>query len=145
MVGASLAFLSLLVVPALDRRYGWSSVPVIGVVLGDILLAVGFAFVGRVYRANTYTSATIEIHAGQRVIDTGPYAVVRHPMYSSAMLYMLGTPLALGSYWAFLGVALMLFVIVWRLLDEERLLARELPGYAEYLERVRHRLIPGVW
>ena len=145
MVGASLAFLGLLVVPALDRRYGWSSVPLVGVVLGDVLFAIGFVFVGRVYRENTFTSATIEIHAGQRVIDTGPYAVVRHPMYAGAMLYIFGTPLALGSYWAFLGVALMLLVVVWRLLDEERLLGRELPGYAEYLERVRYRLIPGVW
>jgi protein-S-isoprenylcysteine O-methyltransferase Ste14 len=145
MVGASLAFLSLIVVPGLDRRYGWSSVPVAGVVLGDVLFAIGFVFVGRVYRENTYTSATIEIHAGQRVIDTGPYAVVRHPMYSGALLYMFGTPLALGSYWAFPGFALMLVAIVWRLRDEERLLARELPGYAEYLARVRFRLIPGVW
>lgn len=145
MVGASLAFLSLIVVPGLDRRYGWSSVPAAGVVFGDVLFAIGFLCVGRVYRENTYTSATIEIHAGQRVIDTGPYAVVRHPMYAGALLYVFGTPLALGSYWAFLGVVLMLLVIVWRLLDEERLLARELPGYAEYQARVRFRLIPGAW
>ena len=115
MVGASLAFLSLLAVPALDYRFHWSSVPVAGVVLGNVLFAVGFLFVGRVYRENTYTSATIEIHEGQRVIDTGPYAIVRHPMYSGALLYMLGTPLALGSYWGLLGFVLMLLVIVWRL------------------------------
>jgi protein-S-isoprenylcysteine O-methyltransferase Ste14 len=145
MVGASLAFLSLLAVPALDFRLHWSSVPVAGVVLGNVLFAIGFLFVGRVYRENTYTSATIEIHEGQRVIDTGPYAIVRHPMYSGALLYMLGTPLALGSYWGLLGFVLMLLAIVWRLQDEERMLARELPGYAEYRERVRWRLLPGVW
>ena len=145
MVGAVLAFVGLLVVPALDRRYGWSSVPVAAVIIGDLLFFLGFMFVGRVYRENTFTSATIEIHADQRVIDTGPYAVVRHPMYAGAMLYVFGTPLALGSYWGFLAVALTLLVIVARLLDEERLLARELPGYTEYLERVRYRLIPGVW
>jgi protein-S-isoprenylcysteine O-methyltransferase Ste14 len=145
MVAASLAFLSLLVVPPLDHRRGWSSVPVWAVVVGDILFVLGFTFVGRVYRENTYTSATIEIHAGQRVIDSGPYAIVRHPMYLGAMLYVFGTPLALGSYWGFIGVALMLLAIVWRLLDEERMLGRDLSGYEEYKTRVRHRLIPGVW
>ena len=145
MVGASLAFLSLLAVPALDYRFHWSSVPVAGIVLGNVLFAIGFLFVGRVYRENTYTSATIEIHEGQRVVDTGPYAIVRHPMYSGALLYMLGTPLALGSYWGLLGFVLMLLVIVWRLQDEEEMLARELPGYAEYRTRVRWRLLPGVW
>ena len=145
MFGASLGFVSLLVVPALDFRYGWSSVPVTGVVIGNVLFAVGFGFIGRVYRENTYTSATIEVTAGQRVIDTGPYAVVRHPMYASALLYLVGTPLALGSYWGFMGLAVMLPFLVWRLLDEERLLVRELPGYAAYQARVRYRLIPGFW
>jgi protein-S-isoprenylcysteine O-methyltransferase Ste14 len=145
MLGASLGFVSLLVVPALDFRRGWSSVSVTGVVIGDALFAVGFGLIGRVYRENTYTSATIEVTAGQHVIDTGPYAVVRHPMYASALLYLIGTPLALGSYWGFLGLAIMLPFLVWRLLDEERLLARELPGYAAYQTRVRSRLIPGLW
>jgi protein-S-isoprenylcysteine O-methyltransferase Ste14 len=145
MVGASLAFLSLLAVPALDRRFHWSSVPLAGIVIGDVLFAIGFLFVGRVYRENTYTSATIEIHEGQRVIDSGPYAIVRHPMYSGALLYMLGTPLALASYWGLLGFVLLLLVIVWRLQDEERMLSGELPGYADYRARVRWRLIPGVW
>jgi protein-S-isoprenylcysteine O-methyltransferase Ste14 len=145
MVGASLAFLSLLVVPALDFRVHWSSVPLAGIVLGNILFIVGFLFVGRVYRENTYTSATIEIHEGQRVIDSGPYAIVRHPMYSGALLYMFGTPLALGSYVGLLGFVFMALVIVWRLSDEEQMLVRELPGYATYQQRVRWRLLPGVW
>ena len=114
-------------------------------VIGNVLFVVGFTLVGRVYRENTFTSATIEIHEGQRVIDTGPYAIVRHPMYSSALLYMAGTPLALGSYVGLLGVVVMAFVIAWRLVDEERMLVRELPGYAEYRARVRYRLIPGIW
>jgi len=145
MAGASLGFISLLVVPALDFRYRWSSVPVAVVAAGDALFAMGFGFIGRVYRENTYTSATIEVAEGQRLIDTGPYAVVRHPMYASATIYLIGTPLALGSYWGFLGLAFMVPFLVWRLLDEERLLARELPGYAAYEARVRYRLIPGVW
>src|SRR4029079_8703182 len=131
MVGASLAFLSLLAVPALDQRFHWSSVPLVGIVIGNVLFAIGFLFVGRVYRENTYTSATIEIHEGQRVIDTGPYAIVRHPMYSGALLYMLGTPRALGSYWGLLGFVLLLLSILWRLHDEKRMLVRELPGYGD--------------
>lgn len=145
MAGASVGFVSLLVIPALDFRFGWSSVPVSGVIIGNVVFVVGFGFIGRVYRENTFTSATIEIAEGQRVIDTGPYAVVRHPMYASAMLYVIGTPLALGSYWGFVGVAVMLPFLVWRLIDEERLLAKELPGYTTYQARVRYRLIPGVW
>jgi protein-S-isoprenylcysteine O-methyltransferase Ste14 len=145
MVVASLAFLSLLVVPGFDFRRHWSSVPIGAIVLGNVLFVLGFTMVGRVYRENTFTSATIEIHEGQHVIDTGPYAIVRHPMYSSALLYMLGTPLALGSYVGLLGVVVMAFAIAWRLVDEERMLVRELRGYADYRARVRYRLIPGVW
>ena len=145
MAGASLGFISLLVIPALDFRYGWSSVPMPGIVLGDVLFVAGFGFIGRVYRENTYAAATIEIAAGQRLIDTGADAVVRHPMYASALLYLIGTPLAPGSYWGFVGLGVMLAFLVWRLLDEERLLVPELPGYTGYQARVRYRLSPGVW
>ena len=145
MVGASLGFIALLVVPALDFRFGWSSVPLGGVVVGDVLFVLGFGFIGRVYRENTFTSATIEVAAGQRVISTGPYSVVRHPMYASALLYLLGTPLALGSYWGFVATLGMLPFLIWRLLDEERLLATELAGYTDYQRKVRFRLVPGVW
>ena len=145
MVFTSLGFIALLVVPALDHRFGWSAVPVWAVLLGDVLVAVGFYFIFLVYRENTFTAATIEVTAGQKVISTGPYAIVRHPMYASGSLYMLGTPLALGSYWGFLALAGMLPFLLWRLLDEERILTRDLPGYAEYRLRVRHRLVPRVW
>lgn len=145
MVFTSLGFIALLVVPALDRRFGWSAVPVWAILLGDVLVAAGFYFIFLVYRENTFTAATIEVTAGQKVISTGPYAIVRHPMYASGSLYMLGTPLALGSYWGFLALAGMLPFLLWRLLDEERILTRDLPGYAEYRLRVRHRLVPMVW
>jgi len=145
MVFTSVGFIALLVVPALDRRFGWSNVPVWAVVVGDVLVAVGFYFIFLVYRENTFTAATIEVAAGQRVITTGPYAVVRHPMYASGSLYVLGTPLALGSYWGFLAFAGMTPFLLWRLLDEERILTRDLPGYAEYQQLVRHRLVPMVW
>jgi len=142
---ASAGFVALLVVPALDHRFGWSEVPVYVVVLGDILVAAGFALIVVVFRENPFTSATIEVAPGQRVIATGPYAVVRHPMYASALLYLVGTPLALGSYWGLLAFAAMMPFLIWRMLDEERVLARDLPGYTEYQRRVRHRLVPGIW
>jgi protein-S-isoprenylcysteine O-methyltransferase Ste14 len=145
MAFTSLGFIALLVVPALDRRFGWSSVPVYGVVAGDVLVAVGLYLVFLVYRANTFASATIEVAVEQKVITTGPYAVVRHPMYASASLYTFGTPLALGSYWGFLALAAMMPFLIWRLVDEEKVLARNLPGYTEYQQRVRHRLVPLIW
>jgi protein-S-isoprenylcysteine O-methyltransferase Ste14 len=145
MVFTSLGFIALLVVPALDHRFGWSDVPVWAVVLGEVLVVIGFYLIFLVYRENSFTAATIDVAPGQKVIATGPYAVVRHPMYASGSLYMLGTPLALGSYWGFLALAAMMPFLLWRLLDEERILTNELPGYAEYRQRVRHRLVPMVW
>jgi protein-S-isoprenylcysteine O-methyltransferase Ste14 len=145
MLFATLAFVALLVVPALDHRYGWSAVPLWLVVVGDVLVAAGFLLVGRVYRENSYTAATIGVAPGQRVISTGPYGVVRHPMYSGALLYLLGTSTALGSYWGLVPFAVMLAAVIWRLLDEERVLADELPGYREYQRHVRHRLVPHLW
>ena len=97
------------------------------------------------YRENTFTLATIEVAEGQKVISTGPYAIVRHPMYAGALLYLLGTPLALGSYWGFVPFAGMLPFLIWRLFDEESFLAENLPGYVEYQRKVRHRLIPRIW
>jgi protein-S-isoprenylcysteine O-methyltransferase Ste14 len=145
MLCTSIGFVALLVVPALDHRFGWSTVPLGGVVAGDALVAIGFYLIGLVYRENTFTSATIEVAENQTVVSTGPYAIVRHPMYASASLYLLGTPLALGSYWGFVPIAAMMPFLIWRLLDEERFLAMNLPGYAEYQQGVRYRLVPYVW
>jgi protein-S-isoprenylcysteine O-methyltransferase Ste14 len=145
MLGISICFITLLVVPALDHRFGWSTVPAGGVVAGDTLVATGFYLIALVYRANTFSSATIEIAENQKVISSGPYALVRHPMYASGILYLLGTPLALGSYWGLVPFVAMMPLLIWRLLAEERFLARNLAGYTEYQRRVRHRLVPGVW
>jgi protein-S-isoprenylcysteine O-methyltransferase Ste14 len=145
MTLASLGFVGLLVVPALDRRFGWSHLPVFVVIVGDLLTVLGFYATFRVYQENTFASATIQVTEGQRVISTGPYAVVRHPMYASGLIYLLGMPLALGSYMGLLVFAAMLPVLVWRLLDEEKLLAQDLPGYAEYQAKVPWRLIPKVF
>jgi protein-S-isoprenylcysteine O-methyltransferase Ste14 len=145
MLGASVGFVGLLVVPALDVRFGWSIVSPGVVLLGDALVIAGFYFISIVYRENTFTSATIEVAKDQKVISTGPYAVVRHPMYASALLYLLGTPLALRSYWGLVAFGAVLPFLLWRLFDEERFLSANLPGYTEYRQRVRNRLVPFVW
>jgi len=145
MLLTSATFLAAFVVPALDRRFGWSAVPAGVVIFGDVLVALGFLLIGFVYRENTFASATIEVAEHQSVVSTGPYAVVRHPMYAGGYVLLLGTPLALGSYWGLLASAAMLPLFVWRLLDEERFLAENLPGYTDYQRRVRHRLVPFVW
>jgi protein-S-isoprenylcysteine O-methyltransferase Ste14 len=141
---ASSAFIGLLVVPGFDHRFGWSVVPLALVAAGDLLVVL-FWVVFLTFRENSYASAIIETAEGQPVISTGPYAIVRHPMYAGALLMLLGTPLALASLWALVCFAVMLAVIVWRLLEEERLLSRDLPGYDAYRSRVRYRLVPLLW
>jgi len=145
MAFTSIGFVALIVVPALDFRFGWSAVPLPIVAAGDVLVAIGYAIIFLVYKENTFTSATIEVAKDQRVISTGPYALVRHPMYAGGVLYLLGTPLALGSWWGLVPFAATLPFLIWRLFDEEAFLARNLPGYAEYRNKVRFRLMPGVW
>lgn len=142
---ASLGFIASLIVPALDYRFHWSSVPLYAIVAGDVLVAASFWIIFLVYRENTYTSATIEISEGQKVVSTGPYALVRHPMYAGGALLFAGTPLALGSYWGILAFLALLPALIWRLLDEERFLAKNLPGYVDYCGRVRWRLIPAIF
>jgi len=138
-------FIALMVVPGLDHRFGWSQAPGIVALAGDALVAAGFYACYRVFRANSFAAATVGVAEGQTVVSAGPYAIVRHPMYAGALVYLLGTPLALGSYWGIAVLALMLPILIWRLLDEERLLEQRLPGYSEYKRKVRYRLLPGVY
>ncbi len=142
---AGLAFLATCVVPALDRRFGWTHAPSALALAGDAIVALGFWIVWRVFEANTYTSATIEIAREQRVITTGPYALVRHPMYSGGVLVVLGMPFALGSFVGLAPVVVLVAGIVARLLEEERFLAEHLPGYEAYRTTTRWRLVPRVW
>ncbi|RFB79558.1 methyltransferase family protein [Methylovirgula sp. 4M-Z18] len=141
----AVGFVSLLVVPALDQRWHWSAMPVTVVVLGEVLVAQGLIVVFLVYRENSFASATVGIVPGQTVIATGPYALVRHPMYSGGLALLLSMPLALGSWWGLIGMIPMVFAIIWRLFDEEKLLMRDLPGYADYMKTTPYRLVPGVW
>ena len=142
---ALVGFIALLVVPALDHRFGWSRVPPVVALAGDALVALGFLFIFFVLKENSYGASTMQVVEGQRVVSTGPYARLRHPMYAGALLLIAGTPLALGSWWVLLVAVVMVPALVWRLLDEEKFLKRNLPGYAEYTERVPYRLVPFVW
>lgn len=142
---ASLFFIALFIVPGLDYRFGWSQVPPVISLVCDGLVVLGFFIVFLVFRENTYTSAVIEVAAQQRVIDTGPYSVVRHPMYAGAAVLLVFTPLALGS-WAALPLPLpLILVVAIRLLDEEKFLSEKLEGYQEYRQKVRYRLVPYLW
>ena len=145
MTLTSLGFVALLVVPGFDRRFGWSRMPAPVAIAGDLLLLAGWFGIFVVFRANSYAAATIQVTAGQKVISTGPYAIVRHPMYAAALLMLLGIPLALGSWWGVLAWAALLPALAWRLTDEERVLLRDLDGYADYRRKVRSRLIPFMW
>lgn len=138
-------FLGLYVVPGLDRRFGWSTVPDWLVAGGLLVSVLGYAGILGVFHANRWAGRTIETHAEQRVIDTGPYAVVRHPMYAAAIVLYGATPLALGSLWSLVPAALTLPFLVARIRNEEEVLVRELAGYADYRTRVRFRLVPGLW
>ncbi len=142
---ASVAFIVQIVLPAVDHRFAWSSVPPYAVAVGDALIVLGYLIVFLVFKANTFASATIEIRPEQRIIDTGPYALVRHPMYSGALVMLLGVPLALGSWWGLLVIVPMTLVIAWRLTGEEAFLTKNLPGYSQYLKKVRYRLVPFIW
>jgi protein-S-isoprenylcysteine O-methyltransferase Ste14 len=138
-------FIAAFVVPGLDRRFGWSHAPVGIVVAADVLVLLAYGLFVLVLRENSYASRVIEVAQGQQVISSGPYALVRHPMYLALGVLYVISPLALGSYWAMLPTPLIIAVLVARILNEEQVLARDLPGYAEYRLKTRYRLIPGVW
>ena len=135
----------LVILPPLDFRFGVSQVPAYLSFVGNIVIVLSFLFIFWVLKVNSYAAANINIATDQRVIDIGPYAYVRHPMYAGALWLFIGMPLALGSWLTICLVPLVLAVLFWRLLDEEKILRRDLPGYNEYASRVRHRLIPYVW
>src|SRR5579864_2091996 len=142
---ASLGFIGLIACPALDHRFAWSRVPPSVALLGDAAVALGFLAVFFVFKENTFSSATIELAPDQKVISTGPYALVRHPMYAGGLVLLLGIPIALGSWWGLLVMAATMPALIWRLIDEEKFLARNLPGYGAYQKTVRFRLLPLVW
>jgi protein-S-isoprenylcysteine O-methyltransferase Ste14 len=138
-------FVLVMLLPGLDRRFGWSRMPVWVSIVADAALIGAFVLLFWVIKVNTFASRTIGIEPGQKVIDTGPYALVRHPMYSGSILLFISLPLALGSYVALPAFALLLPFYVLRLLYEEKFLEKEFSGYREYCQRTRYQLIPSVW
>jgi len=139
------AFVTLIVLPPLDYRFGWSLVPWYVSVIGDALVVLSFYFFYLVSKVNTYAAANVRVEKGQHVIDTGVYGHVRHPMYFGALFLIVGTPLALGSWWTLFLTPVFLLLLYFRIASEEKVLMRDLAGYAEYQRKVRYRLIPYVW
>ncbi len=142
---AGLPGIAAFIVPGLDHRFGWSSMPPWLSLAGDLLILLSMWMVYRVFKENSFASAIVEIGKDQRVISSGPYAIVRNPMYSSAAVYFIGMSLALGSYWGIIPSVLTILGLVVRLFDEEKFLAKNLPSYTEYCAKVRSHLIPGVF
>ena len=141
----ALCFTAAFVVPGLDRRFGWSHVPIAASLGADVAMLLGYALFVRVLLENRYASRVVDIEAGQPVVTTGPYTFVRHPMYLAAIAMMIATPIALGSWWGFVPTAPLVAVFVARIGNEEALLRDELPGYAAYAQRTKYRLVPGLW
>ena len=127
------------------HRFGWSPVPSYVSLAGDALIAFGFLLIFIVIKVNTYAASTIQIAEGQKVISTEPYSLVRHPMYAGALPPLIGVPLALGAWWGLFVLILFIPALIWRLLDEEKFLQKNLPGYTDYCQEVHYRLVPFIW
>lgn len=145
VTGVYLWFTAMLVVSALDHRFGWSDVPTAAVLIGNVLVAVGLGITQLVIEQNNYAAATITIEADQKLVSTGLYGLVRHPMYFGVLIMTIGMPLALDSYWGLVFIVPGVVVLAYRIVDEEKLLTQELTGYVEYIQTVHHRLVPYVW
>jgi protein-S-isoprenylcysteine O-methyltransferase Ste14 len=143
---AMISILALLIYCALDHRFSWSPTPVYISLIGDLLVALGLLFTLFVFKENSFGGSTVQTFDDQKVISTGPYAIVRHPMYVGVLIMMTGVPLALGSW---IGLAFLAIIILpglaWRILDEEKTLKKDLSGYIEYTHKVRYRLVPYIW
>ncbi|QEN13138.1 methyltransferase [Mycolicibacterium sp. ELW1] len=145
IAGTFVVFAAMLIVPALDYRFGWSHVPAWVSVVGDVLVAIGLGLAMWVVVQNQYASANITVEEGQPLVSTGLYGFVRHPMYFGNVILMIGIALALGSYWALLLVVVGLLLMAARIVDEEKMLTEELDGYRQYTQKVRYRLLPLIW
>jgi protein-S-isoprenylcysteine O-methyltransferase Ste14 len=143
--GVILMFFALLVVSAFDHRFGWSNVPTAIVLIGNVLAAVGLGISMLVVVQNSYAAANITVEADQKVVSTGLYGYVRHPMYFGGLIMLIGIPLALDSYWGLVVLTPTAIILVARILDEEKALTEELDGYGEYIHKVHARLVPYVW
>lgn len=137
--------LSVMIIAGLDHRFGWSQMPVWAVIASVVVMTLAYLSFIRTMLENEYASRIIEIQEGQKVIDTGSYAVVRHPMYSSAIIMFMSFPLVLGSFWALIPLLPLPFMLILRIFDEEKALIKDLTGYKEYMKKVKYRLVPFLW
>lgn len=142
---ATILFFLGFFIPGLDYRFGWSNVPVWLVIVSDIIIVGGFYMSFLAFKENPYAARTVEVFKDHKVIDTGPYSIVRHPMYAGVIPMYFFMATALGSYWALIPFSLTCIVVVIRALDEEKILKRDLPGYKEYCKKVPYHLIPFIW
>jgi protein-S-isoprenylcysteine O-methyltransferase Ste14 len=142
---ALLGNLALLIFCGLDHRFGWSHMPGYVPLIGALLVALGLFMNVLVFRENSYGASNIKVEESQSVISTGPYALVRHPMYAGVLVMLIGVPLALGSWWGLVVLAVTIPGLIWRILDEEKILEKDLAGYVEYEQKVRYRLVPYLW
>lgn len=142
---SGLYFFAAFVLPGFDYRFGWSDVSGYIIILADIVILIGYFIFALVLRENSFASRIIEVEEDQKVISTGPYSIVRHPMYSGVLIMYLLSPVALASYWAVIPASLLLPLIIFRVINEEKVLIHELKGYKEYKQKVKYRIIPGIW
>jgi protein-S-isoprenylcysteine O-methyltransferase Ste14 len=145
ITGSFLLLPAVMVFSAFDHRFGWSPVPAVGSVMGDALVAFGLGIALLVVMQNSYAAANVTVEADQKVVSTGLYGLVRHPMYVGVLIMMVGIPLALDSWWGLVVLIPGVIALAFRILDEEKLLRQELDGYSEYTQKVRYRLVPHVW
>jgi protein-S-isoprenylcysteine O-methyltransferase Ste14 len=138
-------FLLAYIIPGFDYRLHWSNVPLTIVIISEVLVLLSYLFIGQVFRTNSYASRIVEVEKGQKVITTGPYAIVRHPMYLGVFVMYIFSPLALGSYWALIPALLIIPILFIRIIGEERELLENLEGSKEYAMKTRYRLVPGIW
>lgn len=138
-------FIAALIIPGLDHRFSWSNVPTILVIIADLLILLGYLMIYLVFRQNRYASRIIEVSDNQQVITTGLYSIVRHPMYLGVIIMYIPMPIALGSYWGLIPMVVLPITLVLRIINEEKVLSDNLPGYKEYCQKTRYRVIPYVW
>ena len=145
IIGIFLGLFAMMALSAFDHRFCWSSVPAVVCVIGDVLVVAGLTIGMLVVVQNSYAAAAVRVEEGQKLASRGLYKLVRHPMYAGGLILMVGIPVALGSYWGLLILIVGLLVLIFRILDEEKMLNQELAGYSEYAQQVRYRLMPYVW
>jgi protein-S-isoprenylcysteine O-methyltransferase Ste14 len=138
-------FLLGFIIPGFDKRFGWSNVPFIIVIIADIVILLGYLLIFFVFKQNSYASRIIEVEKDQKIISSGLYGFVRHPMYIGVIIMFVPTPIALGSYWGLIPIATIPLALIFRIINEEKVLCKDLPGYKDYCQKTKYRLIPYIW